>query len=188
MQRLSDSRWLFQSFEAAWFHSKMNSTNPWNQVLDTGISSEYTISGNGPMDFFAMSPRWGIELVRDSDRLVQHLDRFKRNGAYYTDIISGIMKDWIILDFRHSFPKKTCNTPSFSKEHGEWPGLIFWNRSKRATAVEGRFRPRLFSSPDSRLWKQKDHTWNCLGESVMNDGMRPQHIIMPSSHNETNME
>ena len=111
----------------------------WHEVPGGGIASECVVGGDGRVDFFVMSPGWGIELVRDSDRLVEHLERFKKNGAYYTDIMSGTMKDWIVLDFRHSFPKKKCNSPSLSKEYGERPGLIFWNRPERATAVEGRF-------------------------------------------------
>lgn len=130
----------------------------WHEVPGGGIASECVVGGDGRVDFFVMGPGWGIELVNDSDRLIEHCERFKPNGAYHADIKSGVLKDWIVLDFRHSFPKKQCNTPSFSKEYdGERPTLISWNRPERAAAVEGGFQPRLLSRPDFGLRKQKNN-------------------------------
>jgi hypothetical protein len=65
----------------------------------------------------AMIPReqmstlaWGIEPLRDGDRISEHESRFREGGAYHPWLVYGHMKEYVILDF--------CNTrpdPSSSK-------------------------------------------------------------------------
>lgn len=63
------------------------------------------------------SPRWGIELLRDGVQLSQHCNRFV-DGAYRQWIDSGHMQDWIIVDCRHTMPKKYSElTPTLSWLH-----------------------------------------------------------------------
>lgn len=69
-----------------------------------GLSSECQV-GNGQIDFFLPGPGWGIELLRDGDRMEDHYRRFQPNGAYHPSI-RGSIKDWVILDCRHSHPKR----------------------------------------------------------------------------------
>jgi len=57
---------------------------------------------NGRVDFFIPSKRWGVELLREGDRLAQHSGRFARSGAY--EVFS--LDDYIILDCRTSWPRK----------------------------------------------------------------------------------
>ncbi|KAL5512666.1 hypothetical protein ACEPAG_2932 [Sanghuangporus baumii] len=57
---------------------------------------------DGPIDFHVDSKRWGIEIVRDGDRLAQHSERFEASGAYGRDLL---LDDYIILDFRATMPR-----------------------------------------------------------------------------------
>jgi hypothetical protein len=70
------------------------------------ISSEWSIDKSGRIDFRIPDPSWGIELLRDGDRLNQHCDRFLDGGNYFGWIKDGWLKDWIILDCRHSDPRE----------------------------------------------------------------------------------
>jgi len=58
----------------------------------------------GRVDFFVPSKKWGIELLRDGDRLRAHHDSFV-SGAYAKWMDSGVMEDYIILDFRSTNPQ-----------------------------------------------------------------------------------
>lgn len=64
-----------------------------------GISSEW--SGGqcqGRIDFRITEPCWGVEILRDGDRLSQHCNRFEKQGLYYDWISDGLIKEWLILD------------------------------------------------------------------------------------------
>ncbi|KKK17577.1 hypothetical protein ARAM_003943 [Aspergillus rambellii] len=71
-----------------------------------GLSSEWSRAGDGRIDFRVVEPRWGIEVLRDGDRLSDHCNRFRPGGAYYPWITQGYIRDWLILDFRHTPPQK----------------------------------------------------------------------------------
>lgn len=71
-----------------------------------GISSEWSRSGDGRIDFWIVNPKWGIELLRDGDRLTEHCQRFSDKGTYSTWISEGLLSEWLILDCRHSRPQK----------------------------------------------------------------------------------
>jgi hypothetical protein len=79
-----------------------------NSLLGHGIaiSSEWSRCGDGRIDFRIVGPKWGIELLKDGDRLAEHCDRFLDNGTYHRWIKDGLIKDWIILDCRQSHPEK----------------------------------------------------------------------------------
>ena len=59
---------------------------------------------NGRIDFFIRSKRWGVELLRDGNRLSQHARRFTE-GEYGKWIKKGWMSDYIIIDFRTRCPR-----------------------------------------------------------------------------------
>jgi len=59
---------------------------------------------NGRIDFFIRSKKWGVELLRDGNRLGQHARRFTK-GEYGKWIEKGWMSDYIIIDFRTRHPK-----------------------------------------------------------------------------------
>ena len=59
---------------------------------------------NGRIDFFIRSKKWGVELLRDGNRLGQHARRFTE-GEYGKWVEKGWMSDYIIIDFRTRPPK-----------------------------------------------------------------------------------
>ena len=88
-------------FQDEWYRA-------FNSLLGHGfeISSEWSSSRNGRIDFKIVGPAWGVELLRDGDRLAEHCNRFLEKGTYHRWIANGQIKDWIILDCRHSIPQK----------------------------------------------------------------------------------
>jgi hypothetical protein len=56
----------------------------------------------GRADFYIPSMQWGVELVREGDRLEQHSGRFSRSGSYASTLL---LSDYIILDFRNTRPE-----------------------------------------------------------------------------------
>jgi hypothetical protein len=56
----------------------------------------------GRIDFYIPLKKWGVELLRDGDRLENHSSRFTGPGAY----AKMEFEDYIILDFRTRQPKK----------------------------------------------------------------------------------
>lgn len=73
------------------------------------ISSEWTEKGNGRIDFYIVGPSWGFELLRDGDRIEEdHCARFRKHGIYHPWIQAHSLREWIVLDCRHSIPRTTC--------------------------------------------------------------------------------
>lgn len=67
------------------------------------IHSEYSYTVEGRIDFFIKSRQWGIECIKDSDRMLNHEKCFQGQGAYGS---WGIVCDYIILNFCTKPPKK----------------------------------------------------------------------------------
>ena len=57
---------------------------------------------NGRIDFYIPLKQWGVELLRDGNKLESHSSRFTGPGAY----AKIAFKDYIILDFRTTQPQK----------------------------------------------------------------------------------
>ena len=70
-------------------------------------------SKSGTIDFLVAGKKWGLELLRDCDRLVEHMKRFEPGGQYFSMIQSGDMEQYIVLDFTVVRPVKPRpgNTP-----------------------------------------------------------------------------
>ncbi|KAJ6538493.1 hypothetical protein DFH09DRAFT_1177051 [Mycena vulgaris] len=57
----------------------------------------------GRIDFYVLGNKgWRIEILRDGDRMEEHLRRFAAGGAYHSWIQKGTMKEYALLDFRSS--------------------------------------------------------------------------------------
>lgn len=69
------------------------------------ISSEWSGDGSGRIDFRLPEVQWGIELLREGDRLGEHCQRFVGNGCYTQWIQKGWLKDWLIIDCRTWIPR-----------------------------------------------------------------------------------
>ena len=81
----------------------------WLEVRNgAGICSEWSGTDSRQIDFYIPGPKWGIELLRDGDRVQEHLNRFKPNGAYHTWVQSGLLCEWLVLDCRNRPPGKSC--------------------------------------------------------------------------------
>lgn len=66
------------------------------------------MNGPGPggrIDFLLPDVKWGIEILREGDRLGEHCQRFEGSGSYTPWIRSGLMTDWLIIDCRTTAPK-----------------------------------------------------------------------------------
>jgi hypothetical protein len=71
------------------------------------LTSEWSGSSLvGRIDFHVRDVKWVVECVRDGDRIDEHIERFEKGGRYHRWIRSGEIKDYIILDFRTSKPRK----------------------------------------------------------------------------------
>src|SRR5258706_2836727 len=57
----------------------------------------------GRIDFFIPSKKWGIELLRDRDRLLAHNEQFV-GGEYGKWVQAGMMDNYIMIDFRSTVP------------------------------------------------------------------------------------
>ena len=80
------------------------------------VSPEFVVKAGtkgGTIDFLIRRKKWGLELLRDRDRLVEHMKRFEPGGQYFSMIQSGDMEQYIILDFTVTQPTKCRpgNTP-----------------------------------------------------------------------------
>ena len=75
--------------------------------LGVYLTSEWSGSSLvGRVDFHIKDVKWVIECVRDGDKIDEHIERFQQGGRYFKWITSGEIKDYIILDFRTSKPRK----------------------------------------------------------------------------------
>ena len=80
-------------------------------ILDGHVvtSPEFVIKAGtkgGTIDFLVARKKWGLELLRDRDRLVEHMKRFEPDGQYFSMIQSGGMEQYIVLDFTVTRPTK----------------------------------------------------------------------------------
>ncbi|KAL3454962.1 hypothetical protein BJX64DRAFT_273180 [Aspergillus heterothallicus] len=70
----------------------------------------------GTIDFLVAGKKWGLELLRERDRLVEHMKRFETGGQYYSMMQTGEMEQYIVLDFTNTAPKKP---------HPEYKGKLY---------------------------------------------------------------
>ena len=73
------------------------------------ISPEYVVKAGtkgGTIDFLIDWKKWGLELLRDRDRLVEHMKRFEPGGQYFSMVKSGNIEQYIVLDFTVKQPTK----------------------------------------------------------------------------------
>ena len=87
-------------------------------ILDGYVvtSPEFVVKNGikgGTIDFLIGRKKWGLELLRDRDRLVEHMKRFEPGGQYFSMIRSKEMEKYIVLDFTVKQPTKPHpgNTP-----------------------------------------------------------------------------
>ena len=74
--------------------------------LGVPISSEWPRTKDGRVDFYIPEKKWAIELLRDHDKVDEHISRFKEGGKYHPWLKENMVKDWIIIDCATSLPTK----------------------------------------------------------------------------------
>lgn len=75
------------------------------------MSPEYLIKKtaglqSGRIDFLVEQKKWGLELMRDGDRITQHMRRFGKDGPYFAMIRDELMDDYIVLNFTQIRPRR----------------------------------------------------------------------------------
>jgi hypothetical protein len=73
------------------------------------VSPEFVVrkgSQGGIIDFFVASKKWGFELLRDRNRVGEHMARFEDGGQYFGMVQSGGMEQYVVLDFTVTKPAK----------------------------------------------------------------------------------
>ncbi|BCR89602.1 ATP-binding protein [Aspergillus chevalieri] len=75
------------------------------------ISTEWSRTRNGRVDFYIPEKKWAIELLRDHIEVNEHISRFKEGGKYHPWLKEKMVKDWIIIDCATSLPTKEFSEP-----------------------------------------------------------------------------
>jgi len=68
------------------------------------ISTEWSRTRDGRVDFYIPEKKWAIELLRDHIEVNEHISRFKEGGKYHPWLKEKMVKDWIIIDCATSLP------------------------------------------------------------------------------------
>ncbi|KAK1145303.1 hypothetical protein N8T08_004464 [Aspergillus melleus] len=71
------------------------------------ISSEWSRSSAGRVDFWIPGKKWAIELLRDHDNIGGHIGRFKEHGTYHPWLKKREVLDWIVIDCATTLPPPT---------------------------------------------------------------------------------
>ena len=64
----------------------------------------------GRVDFVVRQMHWAMECVRDGQGIEEHVARFHPGGRYYKWLQTGEIRDFVILDFRKTRPRKKRGT------------------------------------------------------------------------------
>lgn len=75
----------------------------WNELPDAGIITNWATTEGGSVDYYVPDVGWRIELLCDGEGLEECCSRFREKKGVTEDL-----KDWLILDCRHSVPDVTC--------------------------------------------------------------------------------
>ena len=63
-------------------------------------------TGGGTIDLPTTPNKWGFELLRDHDCVVEHMERFENGGQCFSMVNSRSMEQYIVLDFTAMQPGK----------------------------------------------------------------------------------
>ncbi|BCR87943.1 ATP-binding protein [Aspergillus chevalieri] len=84
-----------------------------NHVAGRGvlISSEWSRTKDSRVDFYIPEKKWVIELLRNHDKVDEHISQFKEGGKYHPWLKENMVEDWIIIDCATSLPTKGFSEP-----------------------------------------------------------------------------
>ncbi|KAB8230344.1 uncharacterized protein BDW43DRAFT_314033 [Aspergillus alliaceus] len=75
------------------------------------ICSEWSRTSDGRVGFYIPEKKWAIELLRDHDRVNEHISRFKEGGRYFSWLKENMVEDWIIINCASSPPIRGYSEP-----------------------------------------------------------------------------
>ncbi|OGM50981.1 hypothetical protein ABOM_000237 [Aspergillus bombycis] len=80
-----------------------------NDIAGIGVNivSEWSQTNDGRVDFWISQKKWAVELVREKDRLLEHIARFRPDGKYHGWIRDGMILEWIIINCTTTLPKRS---------------------------------------------------------------------------------
>lgn len=94
--RSSNSRLYERGWQMEWYRSATTIV-PIDASVSADVGPVFEESA-GFLDFYVNKELcWGVELIREGDRLLDHAQRFEKDGDYE----NIPLKDWVIMDFRH---------------------------------------------------------------------------------------
>lgn len=96
-----EPHWQTEFYRAA--YALTNGRGIW---LSPEYGTDLGIPRRGSIDFHVGEKKWAIDILRDGDKVEDHLRRFNTPGAYHHWIQTGAITDYIILDFRINQAKK----------------------------------------------------------------------------------
>ncbi|KAI9037477.1 uncharacterized protein KD926_000271 [Aspergillus affinis] len=75
------------------------------------ISSEWSSTSSSRVDFWIPEKKWAIELLRDYDRVEDHLRRFRNGGKYYEWLENRAVVDYIVINCATTRPTPAQANP-----------------------------------------------------------------------------
>ncbi|KAL3489859.1 hypothetical protein BJX62DRAFT_226271 [Aspergillus germanicus] len=102
------------------------------------IVSEWSRTKAGRVDFMIPSKRWAVELLRDGDRLGEHIARFRPSGRYHDWIRDGHIVSWIIINCTDKLPESNPEPNLIHAVfHDDWRSLHIFDHDQRLIASFG---------------------------------------------------
>ncbi|KAF7181039.1 hypothetical protein CNMCM7691_000168 [Aspergillus felis] len=79
-----------------------------NKIAGRGVPvcTEWSRTTDGRVDFWVPGQKWAVEIVREQDRINEHIRRFHKDGQYYRWREDGMIQDWIIVNCTTSPPTR----------------------------------------------------------------------------------
>lgn len=138
-----------------------------DKILQGGVlwSPEYgngRIKQGGSLDFYLAAKKWGLEFIREGDRIRSHYKRFQPGGNYHKWISDGHLLAWVLIDFRTTIPTVPHPGKFFNSESSKlslfyripWP-LLRLLRSKFYHRPDFRSHPERSRSRISTIQRMK---------------------------------
>ncbi|KAJ7736764.1 hypothetical protein DFH07DRAFT_927717 [Mycena maculata] len=109
---IPEAQWQMELYQAA--YKLTGGSGLW---LSPEFGTGNLVAAIGRIDFFVMgSKHWGIELLRDGDRIPDHFSCFEPGGAYHNWLTQGQITEYVVVDFRSpTGPQPSKRFPSYAK-------------------------------------------------------------------------
>ncbi|KAL4784923.1 hypothetical protein BJX76DRAFT_347377 [Aspergillus varians] len=104
-----------------------------NNITGKGVNivSEWSRTQDGRVDFWISERKWAVKLLREENRVPEHVACFHLNGQYHGWIRDGMILEWIIINCtttppKHSYGEKNLIHAFFSEN---WSRLQIFNNN-----------------------------------------------------------